>query len=330
MRDDSVVEPVVTCPMVIRNTGCLPEEETDIVRTDEASDIISRHYKKQITDENDLEIIKYPEITLDAEATEHIYNTTADIFDGILPVEKQGIAYLGIEPVDDLVRLWGVQEFLIDLALRPELVHKFMSRLTDALLYVLKQYEEKNLLSLNNREMIAGQGGHGYTDEQPGPGYDPAHVKPSNLWGSSTAQIFSEVSPAMHEEFSLEYELRWLKQFGLTYYGCCEPLHRKIDILKRIPNLRKISMSPWVNIEEGAEAIGNNYVFSYKPNPAIFAQESWDLEYARKDLEASLKKMRKHNCIVEVIMKDVSTVRYKPHRLWEWVRMAVETTERFA
>jgi len=33
--------------------------------------------------------------------------------------------------------------------------------------------------------------------------------------------------------------------------------------------------------------------------------------------------------VVEVIMKDISTVRYQPQRLWEWARMAAEVTERY-
>jgi hypothetical protein len=30
----------------------------------------------------------------------------------------------------------------------------------------------------------------------------------------------------------------------------------------------------------------------------------------------------------EVIMKDVSTVRYEPKRLWEWERIAMEVVQR--
>ena len=44
------------------------------------------------------------------------------------------------------------------------------------------------------------------------------------MWGCSNAQIFSEVSPKMHWEFALEHDLRWLRRWGLNYYGCCEPL----------------------------------------------------------------------------------------------------------
>jgi hypothetical protein len=35
-------------------------------------------------------------------------------------------------------------------------------------------------------------------------------------------------------------------------------------------------------------------------------------------------------CHVELIMKDISTVRYHPRRLWEWARIAMEVAEEFA
>jgi len=45
----------------------------------------------------------------------------------------------------------------------------------------------------------------------------------------------------------IDYAVQWYEKFGLVYYGCCEPLDGKIDIVREIPNLRKISMSPWVD-----------------------------------------------------------------------------------
>ena len=59
-----------------------------------------------------------------------------------------------------------------------------------------------------------------------------------------------------------------LSHYGLVYYGCCEALDRKLDMVKKIPNLRKISITPWANLERAAEIIGRNYVVSTKPNPA--------------------------------------------------------------
>jgi hypothetical protein len=89
-------------------------------------------------------------------------------------------------------------------------------------------------------------------------------------------------------------------------------------------------MSPWVDVDEGAERIGNRYVFSHKPNPAILAAEVWNPKAARQDLTETLTKTQARGCVVEIWMKDISTVRYQPQRLWEWARIAAEVTADFA
>jgi len=43
-----------------------------------------------------------------------------------------------------------------------------------------------------------------------------------------------------------------------------------------------------------------------------------------------LKKTKAKGCMVEVIMKDISTVNYEPNRLWEWAEMASELTEEYS
>ncbi len=34
-------------------------------------------------------------------------------------------------------------------------------------------------------------------------------------------------------------------------------------------------------------------------------------------------------CSVEVVMKDISTVRYQPQRLWRWAEIAKETIDEY-
>ena len=41
--------------------------------------------------------------------------------------------------------------------------------------------------------------------------------------------------------------------------GCCDPLDGKMKEVRMLPNVRKISMSPWVNQDRGAAAIGRDY-----------------------------------------------------------------------
>jgi hypothetical protein len=64
-----------------------------------------------------------------------------------------------------------------------------------------------------------------------------------------------------------------------------------------------------------------------KPNPAILAEDDGRPELARRQLRETLEKTR--GCHIEVIMKDISTVRYQPQRLWGWEKMAMELAEEF-
>lgn len=217
----------------------------------------------------------------------------------------------------------------MDLILRPDMVHDIYERMVQAWMKEMDQLEAMNLLSLDNNNTRIGSGGYGYTTELPGADYDSSHVMAKNMWGCSNAQIFSTVSPEMHWEFAVEHDLKWLERFGLTYYGCCEPLDIKMDILRRIPNLRKVSASPWNNSEKIIDAIGSDYVISRKPNPVIVAGNTFDSNQAEKDLRDFMA-LTDSGCHVELIFKDISTVRYDPKRLWEWEKIAMRVAEDYA
>ena len=212
---------------------------------------------------------------------------------------------------------------MTDMAINPETVHACMERLVAGYFHALKQVEEQNLLALNNGNFRIGSGGLGYTGELPRKDFTPGHVRTIDQWGNATPQIFSEISPAMHEEFALRYERPWLAKFGLTYYGCCEPLHNKMGLLKTIPNLRKVSVSPKADKRMIAGELGKKYVASLKPNPALLATDVFDENHARAVLREELAQLK--GCGVEIILKDVTTIRRDPRRLWAWAKMAVET-----
>ncbi len=315
---DCVVENWVDCPMAIHDSGFGIEEVSDKRYVNEG-EICSRGFIPQVSRPEDVEKIKDPVVTHDVEETEARFAALNDAVGDIIPVKKRGAAGFWFAPWDELIRWWGVEQAMMDLIARPEMVHAVMNRLIEACLRRLDQYTQLGLLSPNTFNNRVGSGGYGYTDEL-APANDDAPLQPKNLWGSSTAQIFSDVSPSMHEEFALRYEIRWMERFGLNYYGCCEPLHNKLEILAAVPSLRKISISPWANLDKAVERMRGKYVISYKPNPAIFAEESWDLARAENDLRQALDKMQ--GCAVEIILKDLSTVRNSPERLWQWSAMA--------
>jgi hypothetical protein len=328
MPGDMVVEPVFYAPLAISHSGMGVQGEMETKSTDEDNDIVSQHFIPVISDETDVDKLKLPLINHDTKLTLDTLHSYQELFRGILEVEKRGAPGFWFAPWDQLVMLTGVQEALSDLLMRPEYMHKLVKRLNDIAMHVLDQYEEMNLLSLNNYNIRVGSGAYGYSDELPGKYYNPDKVTAKNLWGCVAAQILGSVSPEMHEEFALQYEKRWAQRFGLLYYGCCEPLDNKIDILSKIPNLRKVSLSPWANVRNAAEQINKRYVISLKPSPGILAGSSWNADAARHYLEEKLNEAKGHN--VEIIMKDISTVSYHPQRLWEWTKIARETAEKFA
>ena len=324
---DNVVENWVECPMAVSDTGFGIEEVSEERHLNDGT-IYSHGFIPQIKDPKDIEKIKDPVVTHDIEQTEARLHALDDAIGDIIPVKKRGVPHLWFAPWDELIRWWGVQQALTDLVLRPQMVRDIMDRLVEAYLCRLDQYIELNVLSMNNDNHRVGSGAYGYSDELPAKDFDGEHVRPIDLWGNGAAQIFSEVSPEMHAEFALKYEIKWMERFGLNYYGCCEPLHHKLDLLKDVPNLRKISISPWADLDRAAEQMRGKYVISYKPNPAIFAEKEWNLSKAKADLRDALESME--GCCIEIIAKDLSTVQNEPQRLWEWSGMASEVTEEYA
>ena len=316
---DMVVEPAIDFPKTIRGAGFGVQTIERTAVSDPKNNVVGHFYIDQLKTENDIQKIKTPQIVFDAEATARTEERARELFDGILETRMQGM--FPVFRAWDLIVQWhGTESLFYDLAARPEFIHAIMRRFTDASLFLLDQLEEKGLLGFP-QSVIHCTGAH--VDELPAPGFDARRPRAKDLWTSGQAQIFSAVSPAMHQEFELDYANRWYSRFGLVYYGCCEPLDRKIDIIRGIPRVRKISMSPWVDVERGAERIGRDFVFSRKPSPAFLARDTWTPGAVEKDLRDTLDRCRRHGCPVELILKDISTVRYQPQRLWEWAAIAM-------
>jgi hypothetical protein len=186
---------------------------------------------------------------------------------------------------------------------------------------MLDQLEQQGLLC-GPQSLIHCTGA--YTDELPAPGYDPQKPRTKDMWMFGLAQMFATVSPRMFQEFEVDYASRICARFGLVYYGCCDPLDKKMAQVRLIPNVRKVSMSPWVSQERGAAEIGRDFVYSRKPSPALLAVDTYDPEAVRQDLLATRQVCEQYHCPLEIILKDISTVRYQPERLFRWAEAAMQ------
>jgi hypothetical protein len=196
--------------------------------------------------------------------------------------------------------------------------------MTEGYLSMLDQLEAQGLLC-GEQSLIHCTGA--YTDELPAPGFNPQQPRTKDIWMFGLAQMFSTVSPATFDEFEIDMCMPIFERFGLVYYGCCDPLDRKMKQVRRIPRVRKISMSPWVDEELGATEIGRDYVYSRKPNPALLAWPQFSDQAVREHLQTTADACARHGCPLELILKDISTVMYEPQRLWRWAEIAMDVVE---
>lgn len=164
-----------------------------------------------------------------------------------------------------------------------------------------------------------------YAEELADPAANVSGVKRSQLWGYMAAQELTAVSPAMHDEFMLRYQLPILKAFGLVAYGCCEDLTNKIGILRQIPNLRRIAVSPFADVGRCAAQTGRDYVFSYRPSPADMVSYGFDRSRIRSTLKRALEACG--DCHVDITLKDVETVEKDTERVRRWVGLAREVID---
>ena len=317
---DMVVEPFIRVPMAIRNSefGIDVREDTSV--TDPTNDVVSHLYENQFKTEEDLEKIQVPVVCHDRDESERRLQVAHALFDGVLEVVLWGAdPYLSLW--DPIATWMGIENALYTLADRPDYIHRLLTRMTDGYLSMLDQLEEQGLLC-GPQSLIHCTGA--YTNELPASGYDPQKPRTKDLWMFGLAQMLATVSPKMFQEFEVDYASRICERFGLVYYGCCDPLHDRIDQVRMIPNVRKISMSPWVDQARGAAEIGGDYVYSRKPNPVLVAMDRFSEEQVRKDLIQTRDICAEFGCPLEFILKDISTVRYEPARLTEWAKIAMQ------
>jgi hypothetical protein len=315
-----VVEPFLRVPKAVRNTGFGIQVKQDIAVSDPTNSVVGHAFANQFGTDADLDKIQMPVVTHDRAETARRLEVAHTLFDGTLAVHEQGVdPYLSVW---DPVSTWmGVENVLYALVDRPEFMLELARRVVQGYLHMLDQLEAQGLLC-RQQSLIHCTGA--YTDELPAPGFDPARPRTRDLWMFGLAQMFSTLSPAMFEQFEIDPCMPIFARFGLVYYGCCDPLDLKMKQVRRIPNVRKISMSPWVNEETGAAEIGPNYVYSRKPNPALLAAPRFNEQEVRGHLQASVNACARHGCPLELILKDISTVNYEPRRLWRWAEIAMD------
>jgi hypothetical protein len=322
---DLVIPPFFEVGKQIRSSGIgLAIDEVQL-KGDTGAYIAAHEYHDVLRTDEDLEKLHPPEISYDREGTEELVAVAEEVFAGLLPVKAVGVQ-LQYSIWDQISQYRGVQHLLCDLAMRPEFMHRAARRFADIALATFRQYRDLDLLypspfllhctAACSRELPAAD--------------FAGKVRYQDVWGRCAAQIFGAVSPEMHDEFDLPYNQELFGECGLLYYGCCEPMDHKIEILRRrFKNLRKISITPWADPERAASRIGGDYVMAAKPNPAFVSSPTFDPAPVEREMTAYLEACRRHNTTCEFVLKDISTIANRSENLTQWAATVKGVIDRY-
>lgn len=315
LGDDSIFEPWVVVNAVHRCTGWGVEIRRR--RPEEPRGAFKIDYPLKTPE--DLERLRPPVHEIDEEETARRLDRLQEAIGDLIDIEvDRGPAYRmwSADLSTDLGYLRGIENFMVDMIDRPAWLHRLVRFLSEGVLRTHDQAEAAGDWGLGDHQNQAMP----YAEELPDPAPHVKGVSRKQLWCFMAAQEMACVSPAMHDEFLLQYQLPILAKFGLTAYGCCEDLTHKIDILRQIPNLRRIAVSPFAQVAACAEQIGRDYVLSYRPSPADMVGYGFDPERVQRILKRDLEACK--GCHVDITLKDVETVQGDPERVRRWVQLA--------
>jgi len=317
--DDHIIEPWWDVPVVWRSE---PEHPLGLETGQlvDSTELGGWRYRPPVRSDADFDRVTVSSFRLDREATDRNLAWMDELLGDILPVRLACTPPLSPSLSVHLERLRGMSEFMLDLAVKPHLVHRLMAKLLEGTLRAMRAAVDSRSLTVNNYgPMFCSEPVNG------GPGDGP--VKLTHLWAAANSQEFQEVSADMFEEFLLNYQLPILQQYGAVQYGCCEDLTHKIDRILGIPNLRVFVCSAWTDLSKVVEACSSRCAIMWrqKASEVVFAETMAPIEQHLDDGCATLRGQP-----YQIVLREIETLGEHPARLREWARAAIAAAEKHA
>ncbi len=277
--------------------------------------------------DRDLPALPRSEFKVDRDATRERAALAEDLIGDLLPVriKNNSLAWvLGVSRY--AINLMGDEALMVAMAEQPEAVTRLYARIRDELLAYLDWQEAENLLTLNNENDFVGSGSYGFTTELPRSG-SGTPVRMRDLWGNINSQETICISPAMFEDMVYPAYEAIAARFGLTYYGCCEPVHDLWErCISKLPNLRKVSISAWCDETRMGDYLrGGKVIYSRKPSPNFIGIGGFDETAFRAHILTTLKAAS--GCPLEIIFRDIYSLKGDLGRAGRAVRMVRQCIE---
>lgn len=316
MGDDTPVEATLEIPYTYQESEWVAGGSKETISASGG-----HSWKAMMTEDMTIDCLNTPRLCVDIQHSRQVIDYAREIFGDTISVHLRGKWWHSLGLTNSLGEIRGFEQVYYDMYDDPELVLGIMEKICAYNEWKLDYLEKNRLLTLNNDMLDVPAGILGYTEDLPQekeyPGLD-------DLWGWLEAQELSEISPQMFEEFVFPFQKRIAARFGLVSYGCCEKMQQRFEIIKELPNLRRVSVSPWADKLALGEMLGKDYLYAWKLNPSVLARTEASERDIRLDIEPVIRNLVSFGCRLELVMKDNHTLCNNPQNIKTWVRTAKE------
>jgi len=260
---------------------------------------------------------------LDKAATTAFADVAAATFGDILPV-KTGMSAFKVCPTRFFVHAMGMETLLYSMYDQPDLFHDMMRRFAEDTIGYFRFLEDNGALNPTTSTEYLGQGSWCFTNELPASGT----VTSKDMWGFLDSQESVGISPAMYDEFIFPYYKMIADQYGLLSYGCCESVHQFWPSLKRLENLRKVTVAPWCDEEFMGQVLkGRKTIYHRKPSASYLGVgQNLDEPALRKHIATTLKAAK--GCTLEITQRDVYTINNNEAKAKRYVEIIREEIDK--
>ena len=320
LQDDHVVSPYVSfAPPIGRSSFGVSSGR----HRERGADRLAFNYAPPLArlDEADFSLLQHRVPSLNREAMAQTRERLEAVYAGILPVQvRDGRWQFTTCLTSTAFDLVGLEGFMLLMYDNPAGLHRLMAFLSNDETLFHDWLAEEHWLPLNNEADYVGAGSVGFTRDLPAPDY-VGRARHHDRWHNFNSQESVSISPEQYGEYVFAYMKLIMARFGKVYYGCCEPVHNIWQYLSTLPNLARVSVSPWADQAfMGRACREKQVVFSRKPSPNLISFEKFDeqalLDHFTETVEAA------QGCSLEIIQRDIYTTHRSPDRLRRWVELA--------
>ena len=283
---------------------------------------------------DDLARLARPHFRWDEARRTELLARARELLDDRLPIFFEA-NQMGESPFEHARRMCGMEALFLGVLDRPGFVHAVMEFVTEGTVAYHREREAAGFVSAEDSwrrckvrwdevpdGRKAGSSPAGAAGEE---GQGRGGLRLKDVWAYVSAQSAAPLSPKQYEEFIQPYHERVADIFGKVYYHGCEDLTAKMDIIARLPNLRRFHVSPWTDLAVAARKLGRRFIIEkhvHSPN-VLFAFTPGEV---REELRQALDVGR--DLVMEIHLSDITTVEGDRERLIRWAAIAQEETER--